>query len=48
MTPLPPRKFSIQNDITAKLRPLMATEAVEILARVMAHIISTIRNSSRN
>jgi hypothetical protein len=40
MTPLPPRQFSIQNDITAKLRPLMAAEAIEILARATANVMA--------
>ena len=40
MTPLPPRQFSIQNDITAKIRPLMAAEAIEILARATAHVMA--------
>ena len=40
MTPLPPRQFSIQNDITTKLRPLMAAEAIEILARATANIMA--------
>jgi hypothetical protein len=41
MTPLPPRKFSIQNDITAKLRPLMNAEKIEILARVTADVMAS-------
>jgi hypothetical protein len=41
MTPLPPRSFSIQNDITAKLRPLMNAEKIEILARVTAEVIAS-------
>jgi hypothetical protein len=40
MTPLPPRQFSIQNDITAKLRQFMSPEAIEILARATAHIMA--------
>jgi hypothetical protein len=40
MTALHPRKQTIQSDIEYQLRPLMSSEAVEILARVMANIIA--------
>jgi hypothetical protein len=34
------RKLAIQLDIENQLHPLMASEAVEILARIMAHIVN--------
>jgi hypothetical protein len=40
MTPLHPRQQTIQSSIEFQLRPLLAQEAVEILARTMAHIVS--------
>jgi hypothetical protein len=40
MTPLHPRHETIQSDIEYQLRPLMASEAVEILARIMANLIA--------
>jgi hypothetical protein len=40
MPVLKPRHETIQSDITYQLRSLMDDEAVEIIARVMAHIVS--------
>jgi hypothetical protein len=40
MTPLHPRHETIQSDIEYQLRPLMSSEAVEILARIMAHLVN--------
>jgi hypothetical protein len=34
------RKLAVQLEIERQLRPLMGTEAVEVLARIMAHIIN--------
>jgi hypothetical protein len=39
MSPLLPRNQTIQSSIEFQLRPLLSAEAVEILARTMAHII---------
>jgi hypothetical protein len=39
MTPHQPRQQTIQSSIEFQLRPLMSAEAVEILARTMAHIV---------
>jgi hypothetical protein len=39
MAPLHPRQQTIQSSIEFQLRPLISAEAVEILARTMAHII---------
>jgi hypothetical protein len=38
MPRLDPRTYTIQQTIEHELRPLLSSEAVEILARVMAHI----------
>jgi hypothetical protein len=40
MSPLHPRQETIQSSIEYQLRPLLAQEAVEILARTMAHIVN--------
>jgi hypothetical protein len=40
MPKLEPRKQTIQSEIEYQLRPLMSSEAVEVQARVMAHIIA--------
>jgi hypothetical protein len=48
MTPLPPRSFSIQNDITAKLRPMMNAEAIEILARCTATVMARDPSQSKH
>jgi hypothetical protein len=39
MSPLHPRQETIQSSIEYQLRPLLAQEATEILARTMAHIV---------
>ena len=40
MPRLEPRTFTIQQDLERQLRPLMSSEAVEVLARVMADLIA--------
>jgi hypothetical protein len=40
MPRLEDRKLTIQLNIENRLRPLMSSEAVEILARIMAHIVN--------
>jgi hypothetical protein len=39
MSPLHPRQQTIQSSIEFQLRPLLAQEAVEVLARAMAHVV---------
>jgi hypothetical protein len=48
MPKLEPRKQTIQSDIEYQLRPLMSSEAVEVIARVMAHIVALTPGSSQN
>jgi hypothetical protein len=40
MPRLDDRKLTIQLNVERQLRPLMSSEAVEILARIMAHIVN--------
>jgi hypothetical protein len=40
MPPLHPRTQTIQSSIEYQLRPLLLSEATEVLARVMAHVVA--------
>jgi hypothetical protein len=40
MMPRPDRKLEIQLSMERQLRPLMSSEAVEVLAKCMAHLVN--------